>query len=278
VCTGATAAVHDRDRVGDLGHDADVVGDPHERHPVFDDERTDEREDPGLDGDVERGRRLVGDQHPRPTRERDREHHALAHAARQLVRVAVRDGVRILDADLVQEPHGAGGRLRSRRVTPEAQHLGDLAAGGLDRVERRHRVLRHVGDDPAARLAQLASAGGGEIEPLDLGPTLDAGSGRQQPRDRERRRGLPATRLADERERLAGRDRERDAAHGVHIAVADVQVLDGEALLDGDGGHRVASRVRGSISIRNRSIASVATTTRIAATTTVPISTGRSTL
>ena len=174
------------------------------------------------------------------------------------------------------------------RVAPaaEAEHLGDLTAGRLDRVERRHRVLGHVRDHAPARLAQLAPGGRSEVEVPDHGVALHLGPGRQQPRDRVRGRRLAAARLPDDRQRLSGADRERDAAHRVGGAVADVQVrhrqpapAGGRLLRDrGRGAHRVPSRVRGSSNIRSRSIASVAMTTRTAATTTVPISTGRSTL
>ncbi len=44
-------------------------------------------DDLGLHGDVERGGRLVGDQQIRPAGERNGDHHALAHAAGELVRV-----------------------------------------------------------------------------------------------------------------------------------------------------------------------------------------------
>jgi hypothetical protein len=53
---------HDRDLVGDLGDDAHVVGDEQHRHVVRDLQALDEIEDRGLGRDVERGRRLVGDQ------------------------------------------------------------------------------------------------------------------------------------------------------------------------------------------------------------------------
>jgi hypothetical protein len=46
-------------------------------------------EDLRLDGDVERGRRLVGDQQRRAAGQRHRDHRPLAHAARQLVRIIV---------------------------------------------------------------------------------------------------------------------------------------------------------------------------------------------
>ena len=76
--------------VGDLGDDAEVVRDEQDR-PCRSRacSRAHQREDLRLDRHVERGRRLVGDQQRRVAGHRDRDHHALAHAARQLVRVLV---------------------------------------------------------------------------------------------------------------------------------------------------------------------------------------------
>ena len=78
--------VHDRDLVGDLGDHAEVVGDDDDRHPQPRLKVVEERQDLRLDGDVERRRRLVGDQQLRLVGERHRDHHALAHAAGELVR------------------------------------------------------------------------------------------------------------------------------------------------------------------------------------------------
>ncbi len=47
-----------------------------------------------LDRDVERGGRLVGEQHVGAAGERHRDHHALAHAAGELVRIVVRCAAR----------------------------------------------------------------------------------------------------------------------------------------------------------------------------------------
>ena len=84
------ARVHHEDPVGDPGDHAHVVRDQHDGHPVRSLQRADQLEDLGLDGHVERGRRLVGDQQLRVARERHRDHHALAHAAGELVREARR--------------------------------------------------------------------------------------------------------------------------------------------------------------------------------------------
>ena len=56
-----------------------------------------------LHGHVERGRRLVGDQELRVARERDRDHHALAHAARVAVRVVVEPLGGVRDPHLLEQ-------------------------------------------------------------------------------------------------------------------------------------------------------------------------------
>ena len=72
-------------------------------------------EDPGLDRDVERRRRLVGDEHLRIARERHRDHHALPHPARELVRVLARAPLRRRDPHEVEQLDGA--RVAQRRAT-----------------------------------------------------------------------------------------------------------------------------------------------------------------
>ena len=71
-------------------------------------------EDLRLHGHVERGRRLVGDQQVGLVGERHRDHHALALAARELMRVAGEPARRIGDADLAQELDDARARRRRR--------------------------------------------------------------------------------------------------------------------------------------------------------------------
>ena len=52
-----------------------------------------------LHGDVERRRRLVGDEEVRLVRERHGDHHALALPAGELVRIGVEPALRVADAD-----------------------------------------------------------------------------------------------------------------------------------------------------------------------------------
>ena len=83
------AVQHDDRAVGDLGHHAHVVRDERDRHAFLVLQQLDQLEDLGLDRDVERGGRLVGDQELRLARERHGDHHALAHAAGEPVRILV---------------------------------------------------------------------------------------------------------------------------------------------------------------------------------------------
>ena len=78
-------------------------------------------EDLRLRRDVERGGGLVGDEHLRPVGQRHREHHPLAHAARELVRVA-------------RAP--AAPRARSRPRSSSSTHRGPAAAARRARVHR----------------------------------------------------------------------------------------------------------------------------------------------
>ena len=93
---------HHADAVGDLAHDAEVVGDEQHRHAVLGLEPGEQFEDLRLHGDVERGRRLVGDQQFRLVGERHGDHHALALAAGKLVRIGVEPLFRLADADLAR--------------------------------------------------------------------------------------------------------------------------------------------------------------------------------
>src|SRR5207245_11507690 len=79
--------VHDRDPVGDVGDDTEVVRDQDNRRPEVVLELVEQLDDLRLDRHVERGGRLVGDQDVRVVRERHRDHRRLAHYAGDVGRV-----------------------------------------------------------------------------------------------------------------------------------------------------------------------------------------------
>ena len=151
------AGIHDDDALGDLGHHAEVVGDQHDGRADAVLEVAHQVEDLRLDGDVERGGRLVGDQQLRVAGERDGDHHALAHAARELVRVFAHAPLRLGNADQRQHLDRAFARPAacdrpwcSRSVSPICRPT--VSTG----FRRGHRLLEDHADLVAADVAHLA--------------------------------------------------------------------------------------------------------------------------
>ena len=79
--------VHHGDLVGQLGDQGQVVGDEEHRQVHVLAQLLQQLDDLGLDRHVECRRRLVGDEQARLAAERHGDHHPLAHASRELVRV-----------------------------------------------------------------------------------------------------------------------------------------------------------------------------------------------
>ena len=97
---GDAPGIHHRHPVRRLGDHAHVMGDEHHRRAMLARQALQHRDDLRLNRDVERGRRLVGDDERGFGAKRERDHHALAHAARELVRIVVDPLLGRRDADL----------------------------------------------------------------------------------------------------------------------------------------------------------------------------------
>ena len=128
--------------------------------PVSSLDLADELEDVRLHGHVERGRRLVGDQERGLARQRHRDHHPLAHAAAERVRVLGRALFGTRDLHPVEHLDRARPRLLARHVLVAAHGLGDLLAHRERGVERPDRLLEDHGDAGAPDVGQLASRTG----------------------------------------------------------------------------------------------------------------------
>ena len=218
-------AVDDGDPVGHGRRHREIVGDEHEGGAAVAAELADQLEDLGLDRDVERRRRLVGEHQHRLAGHRHRDHHPLALTAGELVRVRADPARRLGD------PHPLEPRL-GRPVV--ACRLGELPAHPHGRVERGHRVL----EDRAHPLAPDA-AQRGVRRADDLGAVDEDGARHLRPRGRgeqalhrEAQRRFPRPALADERDDLAAGDVEVDAPQRVDDLVAlveaDLEVTDGQ--------------------------------------------------
>ena len=247
------AGIHHRDPVGDLGDHAEIVGDHHDRHAELALERQKQVEDLRLGRDVERRGGLVGDQELGPAHQRHRDHHALAHAAGQLVRIGVRAIARGGDADHVQHGHRLAPGLAAAERAVLAQRLDQLVADPIDRVERGHRLLKDHAEAVAAHVPHLLVRERREIGAVE--PDVARGDARdrlrQKPHDRECGDALAAAGFADQAQNLALAERKAhllDRLEGApRRADADLQVLDHQKRL-WRGGHHFArsSLKRGS--------------------------------
>ncbi len=223
--------VHDVHAIGVARHDAEIVGDDHDRDAEPPRQILHQLEDLRLDGHVERGRRLVGDQQLGIAGEADGDHHALAHAAGELMRILLEAALRIGDADQRQQLDGARLRGFLGHAEMDEQRLRDLKPDPQDRVERRHRLLEDHRDVMAADLAHLLVVELQEIAAVEHDRAGgDLGRLGEQPHDRQRGDGFARAGFADDRDHLAGMDSVADVLDSAHEPVRraelDAQVLD----------------------------------------------------
>ena len=92
--------IHHRHLVGASSDDGEIVRDQHHGHAARPALARQQLEDLRLDSDIERRRRLVGNEQARRAGKRDGDCDALAHAARHLVRVVARAPLGLGDAEL----------------------------------------------------------------------------------------------------------------------------------------------------------------------------------
>ncbi len=117
----------------------------------------------------------------------------------------------------------------------QREALADLPLDGVQRVEAGHRLLEDEADVVAAHVAQAAGVGREHVLAAVAHGAGDLGVLRQQPHGRERGHRLARAALADERQGLAGKELEADAAHRLGALAAldegDAEVADVEQRL-----------------------------------------------
>ena len=128
------AGIHHGDLVADLGDHAEIVRDQNDCGSARGFQLAHQIEDLRLQRDVERGGRLVRDQQLRIAGQRHRDHHALTHAARELVRIFVDPLVGRGDMDAAQQFDRALAGLTPRSAAMTQDGLNDLVADRKTRV------------------------------------------------------------------------------------------------------------------------------------------------
>ena len=158
------------------------------------------------------------------------DHDALAHAARDLVRVEPVDPLGVADLHRLEHLERLLPRLAPRARGDAPIGLGDLVADALHRVQREFRVLQDHRDPRAADVEHPPLAGGEKVGPhrSPCGRAVIVAV-RQELQERAADRRLARPGLADDAELLAP-EVERHVAHRLHrrgpAAVGDAEVLD----------------------------------------------------
>ena len=206
------------------------MADEDETHAAIRDQALENVEDLRLHGDIERRGRLVRDQHIRLADQHHRDHHALAHAARNLVRVEIIDATGLADLHSLQ--HGDRPLAGLCGADPRVDTIGfrDLLADGHNRVQRELWILHHHRDVLAAQgpplgpahLAHVLAAIGQSIRQHLARPGYEI-------EDRAAGHRLAGTGFADDCKFLAA-EREGQPAYGLddprRRMEADAEVLD----------------------------------------------------
>ena len=174
-------------------------------------------EDLLLHRDVDRRRRLVGEQQLRSGRDGHRDHDPLAHAAAQLVRVVPRP---LAGEGMPTELQAAPTRLFGSLLLADSpsrivQHLCDLVADRVDGVQARAGILEDHRDLATANASMPAPPGPTMLRPSPENLAVeDLARLRHHADDRPQGHALSATGLADDAERLRRREGEVDMVGG----------------------------------------------------------------
>src|SRR5208282_1677070 len=206
------AEIHDRDAMGDVLHHGEVVGDEDEAEPETGLQVLEQVDDLGAHRDVERRDGLVADEELRLDRKCPRDADALALAAGELVRIAPR-----VAGEQADETEELGDPLLARLAAAQVvdgerlgQHLGNRHA----RVERAIGVLEddlHLAPQGPHLLPR-------EAEDVAAPEADGAGIGIDEAQHQPARGRFAAAALADECQRLSGREAEINTVDGLDRA------------------------------------------------------------
>ena len=201
------APLQDGDAVSDLRHHAEVVSDEQQRRAAAALQVAQQRQHLRLRRDIQRRRRLVGDQHAGFQRQGRRDADALALPAAELVRVGPGGAGRVRKADLVQQVQHPGAHGGARQGGVGAQGFGHLVPHAVQRVQRGRGVLEHHADPrpayaPHGGLRQRQQVLAVQRDP----PARDRHAWRQQAQDGGRQHGLAGPAFANQAQHLPGPD------------------------------------------------------------------------
>ena len=200
------AAIHDADTVSIAGDDTEIMCDQDQRRVGGPRHLLEQCEDLRLNGDVERRRRLVGDDELRLAGQCHGDHGALAHAAGELVWIGLQPTLGVGQAHAGQQIRRHVHRRRPRRLAVQVDRLGNLQADRERGIEGAHRLLENHGDAVAADRPDFLILQLEEVAAVEHHFAGGDAAGRigNQAQDRHGSHALARARLAHDGQGLAG--------------------------------------------------------------------------
>ena len=144
------AGVHNDDLVTHLGHNAQVMGDHDNCHAQFLLQLLHELQDLGLDGHVQSGGGLIGNQNIGLAGQGHGDHNSLAHAAGKLEGILLHPLFRLVDVHQLQHFHSPVIGLMLVAVGVQEDCLHQLVPDGIGGIQGGHGVLENNGNLVAA--------------------------------------------------------------------------------------------------------------------------------
>ena len=185
----------------------------------------------GLNGHVQRGGGLVGNQQLGLTGQGHGNHDTLAHTAGQLVGILLEHHLGVGNLYIGQHLEGRLGSFLLVHPPVDPEGLAQLPLHGEDRVQAGHRLLENHGNLVSADVVHLLGADFGKI--LTVKGDSTAGNvavGIQQTKHAHGGHTLTGTGLAHNAQGLAGHNGIGNVIHGLHRAVSgfeeSLEVLD----------------------------------------------------
>ena len=180
-----------------------------------------QHDDLRLDRHVQRRGGLVGHDQLGLSRQRQRNHHTLAHAARELVRVVLKPLGCGGNAGVLQQGNCTFAGLLAAHRQMRQNSFSDLRTDRIQRVKRRQRVLKNRTNAPPADMAHGIKTQ--VVNALALQQNLAPGNAPrrlQQANDGSTGERFARTRFTHHAQNFARRDVERDVVNGPQGAVA----------------------------------------------------------
>ncbi len=211
--------LHNGHVIGDLRDHGEIVRDEEHGEIVGPAQVVEELQDLGLNGDIEGGGGLVGDEQAGTVDEGHRDEDALALAAGELVGIVADAALGVGQADFV---HGVQHFLLDRAAgefgVVGLERFGDLGSDAHRGVEGGHWFLKDHGDAAAPMAAHGFVREGEQGFARECYASTDVRRRRKETEDGERGGGLAGAGLAHQTERLSRVDMERDAVDGGVLA------------------------------------------------------------